>query len=132
MSLLLTAAAVAWQPSKPLPWSGAARFGGLFDPILEFPYVPPKQSPPPRPLLISLPGLDGHPLTAFVQFPRLAEEYDVQAWWPNRSDAEAGRDHDGLVSEVAMHIRSCASSERDVYLMGESFGGVQALAVANA
>ena len=103
-----------WQPSNPLPWAGAARYGAFFDPVNEFgPYITPKQTDGQAPLLLSLPGLDGHPLTAFVQFPSLARDYDVVAWAPDRSNAAAGSDHEGFVTALASYIAGCRAAGRE-------------------
>ena len=63
-----------------------------------------------------------------MQFPALSRDYDVLQWQPDRSNANAGGDHAGLVSKCAYIARE--SERRDIFLMGESFGGVQALDVA--
>ena len=122
-------AAAAWQPRAPIDWNGATRHGPLFDPMREFSSTTNPSSSTDRPLLLSLPGLDGHPLTAFVQFPALSRDYDVLQWQPDRSNANAGGDHAGLVSEICAYVAR-ESERRDIFLMGESFGGVQALDVA--
>jgi pimeloyl-ACP methyl ester carboxylesterase len=129
---VMVSVSAAWQPSSPIAWPGASRFGALFDPLTEFPYDPPNLLPAGvRPLLISLPGLDGHPLTAFAQFPALGSEYDVRAWWPDRSKAEVGGKHDALVEAMCDFVEEQSSFRKGgIYVMGESFGGVQALALA--
>lgn len=127
--MLVVSATAGWQPRAPIDWNGAARHGPLFDPMREFSSTAKPSSSTDRPLLLSLPGLDGHPLTAFVQFPALSRDYDVLQWQPDRSNANAGGDHAGLVSEICAYVAR-ESERRDVILMGESFGGVQALDVA--
>ena len=127
------AAALAWRPSAPISWRGSQRFGPVFDPLAEFGgYVPPEQRPERRPLLIYLPGLDGNSFTAFAQFAGLGAAYDLRVLFPDRQNAESGGDHDGLVAALAEEVEAQAASGREMWLMGESFGGVQALAVAQA
>ena len=122
---------MVWRPTAPLSWAGAARFGPLFDPLVEFGgYEPPEQLQEPRPVLLYLPGLDGNAFTAFAQFPTLGASYDLRVLFADRSNAASGGDHAGLVQAVAEEVQLLASSGREVWLMGESFGGVQALAVA--
>ena len=124
------ALAMVWRPTAPLPWAGK-RFGPLFDPLAEFGgFSPPASRPQPRPVMLYLPGLDGNAFTAFAQFPTLGASFDLRVLFADRSDAASGGDHDGLVAAVADEVQSLASSGREVWLMGESFGGVQALAVA--
>ena len=130
--LPIAALALAWTPSAPVAWAGAARYGPLFDPLVEFAYEPPSRVASPRPLLLYLPGLDGNPLTGFAQFPGLAKEYDVLGFAPDRTSDRSASDHAGLVAAVAGHLRELAAAGRDVFLIGESFGGVQALATAMA
>lgn len=68
----------------------------------------------------------------FTQYPDLGRAFDLLALCPDRANAAAGGDHDGLVEAVAEYLSELHTTapQRPLLLMGESFGGVQALAVA--
>lgn len=78
-----------------------------------------------KPLLLYLPGLDGTGLTAFVQYPALAEEFEVRCLTMPTTDRSTFMD---LVHLVRNELRSFP--QREVFLMGESFGGLLALGTA--
>ena len=84
-------------------------------------------APPPadKPLLLYLPGLDGSGLTAFVQYPALAEAYELRCLTIPTSDRSSFLD---LINLVRAELRAYKS--RDIFLMGESFGGLLALGTA--
>ncbi|GBF99661.1 acyltransferase chloroplastic [Raphidocelis subcapitata] len=81
------------------------------------------------PVMFYLPGIDGTGLAAFKQFPRLMAAFDLRCLLvpsSDRSTFEELLDHvEGL---VRAQVESDASG-RPVYLMGESFGGLLALAL---
>lgn len=78
------------------------------------------------------PPLEGNCLVPFTQYHSMGRAFDLLALCPDRSNAAAGGDHSGLVEAVAEHLSELhtAAPQRPLLLMGESFGGVQALAVA--
>lgn len=112
-----------------MQWCGS-EFGQLFDPLVEFAYEPPDRLSPPRPTLLFLPGIQTDPLTGFSQYPFLGAQYDLQIFAPDLDSERFANDHDGFVTKVSEHVKEIHRSGRQVYLMGESMGGVEALAVA--
>lgn len=82
------------------------------------------------PFLLYLPGIDGTGLAASKQFPALSTYFDFAAfsvpphdrtWFP------------GLIEQIELFLEEQVAGfppERPVYLLGESFGGILALAVA--
>jgi len=99
------------------------------------PIVPGATPSVPRdqlPYLIYLPGIDGTGLAAYKQFPALCRNFQFEAltmpphdrtWFP------------GLLEQVEHFLEERVAEfppERPVYLLGESFGGILALAVATA
>lgn len=92
-------------------------------------------SQPPRtelPLLLYLPGIDGTGLAASRQFPSLQRSFDLRVLVTPVDDRTP---FDRLVSLVADFLAEEVPSsppERPCYVLGESFGGVLALAVAAA
>jgi pimeloyl-ACP methyl ester carboxylesterase len=100
--------------------------------------APPQQQS--LPLMFYLPGLDGSGLAASNQFPPLSRAFELRclALPPaDRMDFPALVDHVSALVERDVR-RDCdggvgssaAPRRRPVYLLGESFGGVLALAVA--
>ena len=85
-----------------------------------------------KPLLLYLPGFDGTLVCPFLQFPELNTEFDVHGLSIEMSDRSKFTD---LLEGVTNYIISeCSNSNpscrRPIYIMGESFGGVLASAVA--
>jgi pimeloyl-ACP methyl ester carboxylesterase len=78
----------------------------------------------PKPLLLYLPGFDGTILAPFIQFPSLGESFDVRGM-------KIGMDNRSTFDELKTTVLNYLSKEqRQVYLMGESFGGILAIEVA--
>ena len=85
---------------------------------------------PSLPLMVYLPGIDGTGLAAARQFPRLLERFDLITLVTPSKDRTGFNELveivvDFLREEVPLHPPT-----RPVYLLGESFGGVLALGVA--
>ena len=81
-----------------------------------------------KPLLLYLPGFDGTLLAPFIQFPSLGEVFDVRGM---RVGMDNRSTFDELSSIVLDYIISLQAQEyEDIYLMGESFGGILAIEVA--
>ncbi|KXZ52840.1 hypothetical protein GPECTOR_8g223 [Gonium pectorale] len=95
--------------------------------------TPPLTATPPAsslPLLVYLPGIDGTGLAAYRQFPRLAARFDLRGVFLPPQDRTPFA---GLVESLAQQIEDEAAGldpSRPVYLLGESFGGLLALALA--
>lgn len=82
------------------------------------------------PLLLYLPGVDGTGLAASRQFPSLLRKFDMRVLVTPLSDRTPFKE---LVAIVADYLRQevpTCSPTRPVYVLGESFGGVMALALA--
>jgi pimeloyl-ACP methyl ester carboxylesterase len=81
-------------------------------------------------LQIYLPGLDGTGLAAFQQFPSICQTFSLMSLNIPVKDRTP---FEGLVDLCVEYINSLAASvtpTRPIYLLGESFGGILALAVA--
>ena len=81
-----------------------------------------------KPLLLYLPGFDGTLLAPFIQFPSLGEVFDVRGM---RISMDNRSTFDELRYIVLDYIASIQAQGYDeIYLMGESFGGILAIEVA--
>ena len=86
--------------------------------------------PPPVHLQIYLPGIDGTGMAAYKQFPAITERFALTAL---TVPVENRMRFQELVRFCCDHVRALAAaapSERPIYLLGGSFGGILALAVA--
>ena len=88
-----------------------------FDPLLEFGLDEPRPDPERLPLLLFLPGADGSGITAWMQYPSLAQEYDVRALSIPSADRSS---HQQLVKLVTEEVVAAASSgdSREIFLLG--------------
>ncbi|KAK9908919.1 hypothetical protein WJX75_004666 [Coccomyxa subellipsoidea] len=84
------------------------------------------------PLMVYLPGIDGTGLAASRQFPYLVDAFDLHALSIPGQDRTPFEGLVKLVEEYMELVVMQSPPERPVYLLGESFGGVLALAVAEA
>lgn len=83
---------------------------------------------PSKPLLLYLPGFDGTILAPFIQFPSLGESFDVRGMRVGMNNRST---FDELKSIVLNYILSAQCKDfEEIYLMGESFGGILAIQVA--
>eukprot|EP00568_Trieres_chinensis_P004197 CAMPEP_0183298454 /NCGR_PEP_ID=MMETSP0160_2-20130417/5467_1 /TAXON_ID=2839 ORGANISM="Odontella Sinensis, Strain Grunow 1884" /NCGR_SAMPLE_ID=MMETSP0160_2 /ASSEMBLY_ACC=CAM_ASM_000250 /LENGTH=727 /DNA_ID=CAMNT_0025460489 /DNA_START=68 /DNA_END=2251 /DNA_ORIENTATION=+ len=81
-----------------------------------------------KPLALYLPGLDGFGISASQQFDDLAETFE---FWRMIVTQEDRSSFNGLMETVSTFIEDVAVKlDRDVILIGESFGGLLAPAVA--
>ncbi|GAX13821.1 hypothetical protein FisN_30Lh116 [Fistulifera solaris] len=81
-----------------------------------------------KPLLLYLPGFDGTFLCPFLQFPELGTIFDVRCMTISTSDRSSFAQ---LTECVVRYIQQeTMTTQRPVYLMGESFGGLLACNVA--
>ena len=80
-----------------------------------------------KPLLLYLPGFDGTILAPFIQFPSLAECFDVRGMRVGMEDRSTFEDLKAVILE---YISCQCQEDQDFYLMGESFGGIMAIEVA--
>uniref|UniRef100_A0A7S4HRM0 AB hydrolase-1 domain-containing protein n=1 Tax=Odontella aurita TaxID=265563 RepID=A0A7S4HRM0_9STRA len=81
-----------------------------------------------KPLALYLPGLDGKGISANLQFDDLAETFE---FWRMTVSTDDKTSFTGLVDAVSKFINDAAVMfDRDVVLIGESFGGLLAPAVA--
>lgn len=84
------------------------------------------------PLMIYIPGIDGTGMAASRQFPALMGSFDFRSFSVPLNDRTPFL---GLVDIVKAYLEAevdIDDPERPVYLLGESFGAVLALAVAHA
>lgn len=82
------------------------------------------------PLMVYLPGIDGTGLAAARQFPSLLRNFDLVTLITPSGDRS---DFNALVRTVIDYLEFEAPlhpPERPIYLLGESFGGILAVAVA--
>ena len=76
-----------------------------------------------------LPGIDGTGLAAFRQFPTISKDYTLSSFTVPITDRSSFID---LVHTCSAFVRRLAADcppTRPIYLLGESFGGILALAV---
>ncbi|EFN58302.1 hypothetical protein CHLNCDRAFT_142297 [Chlorella variabilis] len=82
------------------------------------------------PLLLYLPGIDGTGLAASRQFPSLLTKFDMRTFVTPPQDRTPFPELVRLVADfLRAEVPACAPT-RPVYVLGESFGGLLALAVA--
>jgi len=81
----------------------------------------------PKPILLYLPGFDGTLMAPFLQFPSLGEEFDVRGMTIDMDDRSTFLE---LKQLVLKYIFEECGFHREIYLMGESFGGILAMEVA--
>ncbi|GFR43739.1 hypothetical protein Agub_g4849, partial [Astrephomene gubernaculifera] len=102
-------------------------------PLLYAPRFPrPPGSPPAAslPLLVYLPGIDGTGLAAYRQFPGLAARFQLRAvFLPPEDRTPFGQLVEQLAEQISEEAR-LLDPGCPVYLLGESFGGLLALALA--
>uniref|UniRef100_A0A383WM75 Phospholipid/glycerol acyltransferase domain-containing protein n=1 Tax=Tetradesmus obliquus TaxID=3088 RepID=A0A383WM75_TETOB len=100
----------------------------LFSPVVP---KPPGATPAEElPLMYYMPGIDGSGLAAYRQFPRLTRAFDLRCLIIPRTDRSSFEE---LVDTVAAMIKTeleWSDGGRPVYLLGESFGGILCLALA--
>ncbi|QDZ22010.1 alpha/beta fold hydrolase [Chloropicon primus] len=90
------------------------------------------RKPEDLPLLIVLPGIDGTGYTAAAQFPALSERFDLKTFLIPVDDRTP---LDGLVQILREYIElevARSAEDRPIYIMGESFGGMLALLLAES
>jgi pimeloyl-ACP methyl ester carboxylesterase len=106
-------------------------------PLLQDGYPPAVQeyeqvSSDSKPLLLYLPGFDGTTLAPFLQFPALGEEFDVKAMQVSMEDRSTFDDlKDAVINFLVQEcIYGRMGETYQLYLFGESFGGILATEVA--
>ncbi|KAL3800830.1 hypothetical protein HJC23_001667 [Cyclotella cryptica] len=94
------------------------------------------QSTKRKPLLLYLPGFDGTILAPFIQFPSLGESFDVRGMRVGMEDRSTFDELKSIVLDYLSSQCDCGTDKlscekhEEVYLMGESFGGILAIEVA--
>ncbi|KAL7496954.1 hypothetical protein ACHAWT_008814 [Skeletonema menzelii] len=111
----------------------------FISPLLQDGYPPAvkeqeRVSADPKPILLYLPGFDGTTLASFLQFPALGEEFDVKAMQVSMEDRSTFEDlKDAVINFLVQEcIYGRMGETYQLYLMGESFGGILATEVAAA
>jgi len=85
-----------------------------------------------KPLLLYLPGFDGTFLCPFLQFPELHTIFDVRCLTVATDDRSTLDELRDVVLEFIHHKCASSSTNRPVYLAGESFGGILTCEIANS
>ena len=80
---------------------------------------------------IYLPGIDGTGLAAWQQFPLLVPSFALVSLSVPIADRTPFTDLVDICVAYLKQLSDSISSERPIYLMGESFGGLLAVAVAS-
>lgn len=84
-----------------------------------------------KPLLIYLPGLDAAGISAYSQFPSLAGSFELWRMTVDKDDCKTTfLDLTNAVVSFINDMVSAAANDRPIVLVGESFGGLLAPAVA--
>jgi len=126
-------------PHTPAASTWASATVRFFDPLaqegytasLECSAVPgPEESA--KPVLVYLPGFDGTLLAPFLQFPELSTSFHVRGMQVHSSDRTPFAELVDLASTYIVQVGGggAGHTPRPVYLVGESFGGLLASAVA--
>ena len=136
--LLLSSGATAFSiqsppasSAPPLPRIDRVQNLAFRAPLLEYGYRPAVEeyrnvTLQEKPLLLYLPGFDGSFLSAFLQFPELHTVFDVRTLTIAADDRSS---FDDLRREVLEYLAS-QRQRQEIYLAGESFGGILAASVA--
>jgi len=91
-----------------------------------------QRNPEELPILLILPGIDGTGYTAAAQFPALSERFDLKSFFIPVEDRTP---LEGLVKILRDYIEeevSQSPDSRPIYVLGESFGGILALLLADS
>ena len=83
-----------------------------------------------KPVLVFLPGLDGVGVSALSQYESLCEDWDVWRMTIDPSSASRQPSYLELTNTVVDFLDNQNFDGRDIYLMGESFGGLLTTTVA--
>lgn len=78
------------------------------------------------PLLLFVPGTDGSGLTPAMQFPELASAFEIKCLSFKGKDRSTFAE---IKASVKARVREAKARGREVYLMGESFGGIVVLSL---
>ncbi|CAD7704397.1 unnamed protein product [Ostreobium quekettii] len=87
-------------------------------------------NPEELPIMLYIPGIDGTGLAAFRQFPMLVEAFELHALSVPPADRTDFAGIAGIIEGYLRNEINASAKGRPVYLLGESFGGVLALVVA--
>eukprot|EP01026_Neomeris_dumetosa_P027374 TRINITY_DN2224_c0_g1_i2.p1 TRINITY_DN2224_c0_g1~~TRINITY_DN2224_c0_g1_i2.p1 ORF type:complete len:712 (-),score=43.77 TRINITY_DN2224_c0_g1_i2:244-2379(-) len=82
------------------------------------------------PLMLYIPGLDGTGFGASRQFPSLLQNFDLKCMTVPISDRSSFTDLVATIKEYLIYEADDSSVSRPIYLLGESFGGLLAMAAA--
>eukprot|EP01025_Chloroclados_australasicus_P007168 TRINITY_DN12288_c0_g1_i1.p1 TRINITY_DN12288_c0_g1~~TRINITY_DN12288_c0_g1_i1.p1 ORF type:complete len:714 (+),score=35.25 TRINITY_DN12288_c0_g1_i1:137-2278(+) len=83
-----------------------------------------------KPLMIYLPGVDGTGYAGYRQFSRLQHFFELVILQIPSSDRTSFTDLIAIVKEYLVLAAQQSTTDRPIYLFGDSFGGVLAMAVA--
>lgn len=86
-----------------------------------------------KPLLVYLPGFDGTLVAPFLQFPELGTEFEVCGMSVAMEDRSSVDELCSLVMEYIINkTKRKKKKSKELYIMGESFGGILTIEVALA
>lgn len=76
-----------------------------------------------------LPGIDGTGLAAFRQFPSISQDFALSTFTVPITDRSSFTELVQICAGFMRQVAADSSPTRPIYLLGESFGGILALAV---
>eukprot|EP00892_Ulva_mutabilis_P002490 jgi/Ulvmu1/12241/UM086_0032.1 len=82
-----------------------------------------------KPVMVYLPGIDGTGLAAFRQFPTISDDFTLSTFSVPSTDRSSFTELVQTCTEYVRHVAANSPPTRPIYLFGESFGGILALAV---
>eukprot|EP00959_Pyramimonas_sp_CCMP1952_P225076 4706551-Pyramimonas_sp.AAC.1 len=82
-----------------------------------------------KPLMVFFPGIDGTGMNVIKQFAPLAEKYELRCLNIPNPDRTPFSDLVDICADYLETEIAKSPKDRPIYLLGESFGGVLALAV---
>nr|ABV22235.1 hydrolase [Karlodinium veneficum] len=129
-TVLRTASLSSLSPTRSFPrMSESKRIHSWFDPLERWGYkIPGPSATTDRPLFAYVPGLDGSSGSPFSQFPGLGKEFELRVQEVSTEPSANSASFQNVVEDVATSLRE--SGRQKILLMGESYGGLVAAAVA--
>lgn len=129
-TVLRTPSLSSLSPTRSFPrMSESKRIHSWFDPLERWGYkIPGPSATTDRPLFAYVPGLDGSSGSPFSQFPGLGKQFELRVQEVSTEPSANSASFQNVVEDVATSLRK--SGRQKILLMGESYGGLVAAAVA--